>query len=57
LAGGPRTVTAELRFRRLLKPRMDDKAWDAPDIIMQREVEFRAEGYYQILLPRIWKHS
>jgi hypothetical protein len=33
-AGGPVTVTAELRFRRAFQDVMDAKGWSAPDIVM-----------------------
>jgi hypothetical protein len=34
-AGGPLTVTAELRFRRTFQEVMDDKGWDERDILME----------------------
>ena len=33
--GGPVSVTAELRFRRVFQAVMDVKAWDTPDIVME----------------------
>jgi hypothetical protein len=36
-AGGPVTVTAELRFRRAFQTVMDAKGWDTPDIVMEED--------------------
>jgi hypothetical protein len=35
-AGGPVTVTAELRFRRAFQAVMDAKGWNEPDIVMEQ---------------------
>ncbi len=35
-AGGPLTITAELRFRRTFQAVTDAKGWDDPDILMER---------------------
>ncbi|MBN1657785.1 MAG: hypothetical protein JXA93_05255, partial [Anaerolineae bacterium] len=34
--GGPVTVAAELRFRRVFQPLMDTKGWNEPDIVMEQ---------------------
>jgi hypothetical protein len=54
--GGPVTVDAELRFRRLFQPLMDDKGWSTPDVIMEeRHIELTTEPAYRLFLPLIVK--
>lgn len=50
-AAGPVTVTAELRFRRLFQPLLDDKGWGTPDIVME-EQQIRL---WRLYLPLAWK--
>ncbi len=55
-AGGPVTVTSELRFRRLFEPLMAAKGWSTPDIVMEeRQVELSTEPLCRLFLPLIWK--
>ena len=37
-SGGPITVTAELRFRRVFQEVMDARDWDTPDIVMEQVI-------------------
>jgi hypothetical protein len=37
-AGGPITVTVDLRFRRAFQEVMDSRGWDSPDVMMERAV-------------------
>ena len=44
VAGGPVTVTAELRFRRAFQSLMEARGWSTPDVVMeQRQVVLPAE--------------
>ncbi len=55
-AGGPVTVTAELRFRRLFQDVMDAKGWDTADIVMEEaQVALSTEPWWDVFLPLIWK--
>jgi hypothetical protein len=57
-AGGLVTVTAELRFRRILQSVMDAKGWSTPDIVME---EARATLYaaptWDIFLPLVHRNG
>ena len=57
-AGGPVTVTAQLRFRRLFQDVMDAKGWDTPDIVMEEaQVGLSAAPWWDIFLPLIWREA
>jgi hypothetical protein len=45
--GGPVTITAELRFRRVFQPVVDARGWDKPDIVM--------EEAHAVLSTRPWQ--
>ena len=52
--GGPVTVTAELRFRRVFQSVLEAKRWDAPDIMMQeRQVTLSIPGRRGVFLPLV----
>jgi hypothetical protein len=52
VAGGPVTVTAELRFRRVFQAVMDAKGWDTPDIVMeQAQATLSAQPWRDVFLP------
>ena len=53
-AGGPLTVTAELRFRRLYHDLMSAKGWSTPDIVMEEsQVGLTADPFWRYYLPMI----
>lgn len=57
-AGGPVTVTAQLRFRRIFQAVIDAKGWDTPDIVMEEtQVELSTEPWWNVFLPLVWKNS
>ena len=57
-AGGPVTVTAELRFRRIFQAVMDAKGWGTPDIVMEEtQVELSTEPWWEIILLLLWKNN
>jgi len=50
--GGPITITAELRFRRLFQAEMDARGWDTPDIVMETaELTFPVASSWRVYLP------
>ena len=53
-AGGPITITAELRFRRAFQDLMDAKGWGAPDVVMeQAQMTLSAHAWWRVYLPVI----
>ena len=51
-AGGPVTITAELRFRRAPWSILEAKGWDRPDIVMEESrVTFALKPYWHLFLP------
>ena len=51
-AGGPVTVTAELRFRRVFQAVMDTRGWNMPDIVMEEaQVALSTQPWWRIFLP------
>ena len=53
-AGGPVTVTAELRFRRTFQEVMEARGWDAPDIVMQEaHATLVTQPWWTLYLPLI----
>jgi hypothetical protein len=51
-SGGPITVTAELRFRRLYQAELDARGWKTPDVVMERsEVTVATEPVPVLYLP------
>ena len=57
-AGGPVTVTAQLRFRRLFRAVMDAKGWDTPDVVMEEaQAALSTEPWVDIFLPLVWKEA
>jgi hypothetical protein len=58
MAGGPVTVSAELRFRRAFQDVMDAKGWNTPDIIMeQAHVGLVTVPWWEFFLPVVLHHS
>jgi len=56
-AGGPVTVTAELRFRRAFQAVMDDKGWDTPDIVMEEaQVTLAVQPWWDLFLPLVMRN-
>jgi hypothetical protein len=57
-AGGPLTVTAELRFRRLYQGLMESKGWPTSDIVMEEEQITRsANQWWGVFLPLVKKEG
>jgi hypothetical protein len=53
-AGGPVTITAELRFRRAPWSILEAKAWDRPDIVMEESrVSLSVKPYWPLYLPLV----
>ena len=53
-AGGPVTVTAELRFRRTFQDVMEAKGWGAPDLVMQEaHATLFTQSWWTLYLPLI----
>jgi hypothetical protein len=51
-AGGPVTVSVELRFRRVFQAVMEAKGWDTPDILMETAyVELATQAHWDLWLP------
>jgi hypothetical protein len=56
IAGGPVTVTAELRFRRAFQAVMDARGWDTPDVVMeQARVMLSVQPWRDVLLPLVMR--
>jgi hypothetical protein len=56
--GGPMTVTAELRFRRVFQDVMDAKGWGTPDIVMEEErVVLSAQPWTNVFVPLVMRLS
>ena len=56
-AGGPVTVTAELRFRRAFQAVMDDKGWDTPDIVMEEaQATLAVQPWWDLFLPLVMRN-
>jgi hypothetical protein len=54
--GGPISLTAQLRFRRAFQALMDDKDWNAPDILMEEtQVTVTTLPIQHVYLPLIAK--
>ena len=52
--GGPVTIIAELRFRRVFQTVMDAKGWDIPDIVMEEtQTTFAVQPWWTVFLPQI----
>jgi hypothetical protein len=57
-AGGPVTVTAELRFRRAFQTVMDTRGWDTPDIVMEEtQATLSILPWWDVLLPLVIKND
>ena len=57
-AGGPVTITAELRFRRAFQLLMDSRGWVAPDVVMQEaQVSLITQPWWNFYLPLILHNS
>ena len=55
-SGGPVSVTAQLRFRRVFQDVMDARGWDTPDILMEEvAVALNAQPWSHLFLPLIWR--
>jgi hypothetical protein len=53
-SGGPVTVTAELRFRRIFQNVMDARGWNTPDIVMERvPVTLDVRPWRELYLPLV----
>jgi hypothetical protein len=56
VAGGPVTITAELRFRRTFQAVMDAKGWDTPDIVMEEaQATLSVQPRRGVFLPLVIK--
>ena len=57
-AGGPVTVTAELRFRRAFQAVMDARGWDTPDIVMEEaHVTLSGQPWWYVFLPLVMRET
>jgi hypothetical protein len=54
--GGPISITAQLRFRRVFQGVLDAKGWNSPDIIMEEdEITLTTLSSQRLYLPLIMK--
>jgi hypothetical protein len=52
VAGGPVTITAELRFRRAFQAVMDAKGWSTPDVVMEEtQIQLSTAPRWDFFLP------
>jgi len=57
VAGGPVTVTVELRFRRAFQEVMDAKGWDTPDIVMEEaQAMLSVQPWWDVFLPLVMRN-
>ncbi len=55
-AGGPVTVTAELRFRRIFQSVADARDWDKPDIMMEKaRVTLSTQPRWDLYVPLVFR--
>ncbi len=58
VAGGPVTVTAELRFRRAFQAVMDARGWDTPDIVMEEaQTTLSVQPWWNVFLPLVIREN